>query len=154
MRRKIPDSVWAEIRTAYAAGIGLRETARKLGIADGTVLARAKREDWTGQIQQAKSLVTCEQSNAISVMQSAALTMAERGQRLIERMANVSEKVVPHVEAMPPAEILDRIERIERLDKLARRTYGLDESGGRGALVKLLVHGSAQVVISGPNAPE
>ena len=48
MRRKLPESAWNEIRTAYASGIGLRELARNMGIPEGTVLARAKREDWTG----------------------------------------------------------------------------------------------------------
>ena len=55
MSRKVPDTTWAEIRTAYAAGIGLRETARNLVIPAGTVLARAKREGWTQQIAQAKA---------------------------------------------------------------------------------------------------
>ena len=66
--RRLPESIWAEIRAAYAAGIGLREMGRKLGIPAGTVLARAKREHWTGQIQQARTLATSEtQSDAISV---------------------------------------------------------------------------------------
>ncbi|HZJ13630.1 MAG TPA: hypothetical protein VFD27_01200 [Chthoniobacteraceae bacterium] len=42
---------------AYAAGIALREIARKLGIPAGTVLARAKREGWTRQVRDAKALV-------------------------------------------------------------------------------------------------
>ena len=41
---RIPASTWAEIRTAYASGIGLREIARNMGIPEGTVLARASRE--------------------------------------------------------------------------------------------------------------
>ena len=30
MRRKIADETWEQIKTAYAAGINLRETARKM----------------------------------------------------------------------------------------------------------------------------
>ena len=45
------------------------------------------------------------------LMQSVALTMAERGQRHVERMADVAEKVAPHVETMKPGEIFERIER-------------------------------------------
>src|SRR6476661_5475329 len=52
--RPISASTWAEIRTAYASGIGLREIARNMGIPAGTVLARSKREGWTQQIAQAK----------------------------------------------------------------------------------------------------
>jgi len=62
VRRTIPKSVWAEIRTAYASGIGLREIARNMGIPEGTVLARAKREGWTREIQNAKALAKREES--------------------------------------------------------------------------------------------
>jgi type III restriction enzyme len=52
--RVISNATWAEIRTAYASGIGLREVGRNMGIPDGTVLARAKREGWTREIQKRK----------------------------------------------------------------------------------------------------
>jgi hypothetical protein len=127
MPRKISDSTWAEIRTAHAAGIGLREMARNLSIPEGTVLARAKREGWTRQIQDAKALAPAPmQSTAITPAQSAALTMAERGARHVERMAGVADRVGPHVETMTPGEVLDRIDRVERFDRMARRTFGLD----------------------------
>jgi len=48
MRRTISKSTWAEIRTAYASGIGLREIARNMNIPEGTILSRAKREAWPG----------------------------------------------------------------------------------------------------------
>ena len=60
VRRVIPKSIWAEIRTAYASGIGLREIARNMNISEGTVLARAKREGWTQEIQNAKALAKRE----------------------------------------------------------------------------------------------
>ena len=53
MKRFITNATWAEIRTAYASGIGLREIARNVNIPEGTVLARAKREGWTREIQKA-----------------------------------------------------------------------------------------------------
>ena len=62
MRRTITNATWAEIRTAYASGIGLREIARNMGIPEGTVLARAKRESWTREIQNARTLVKREDS--------------------------------------------------------------------------------------------
>ena len=67
MPRKTPDSTWAEIRTAYAAGIALREIARKLGIPAGTVLARAKGEGWTRQVRDAKALVARSGPPAVPV---------------------------------------------------------------------------------------
>lgn len=127
--RKLPNSTWAEIRTAHASGIGLRELARSMGIPAGTVLARAKRESWTRQIQAAKSIVRQSSPVPVAVGDAAAATMAERGQRHLRRMAGVVEKTLPAVEAMHAEGILDRIEDIDRLDKVARRTYGLDETG-------------------------
>src|SRR4030095_1557826 len=52
--RRISKETWEQIKTAYAAGIGLRELARNMEIPAGTVLARAKREGWTQQIAAAK----------------------------------------------------------------------------------------------------
>ena len=64
---------WEQIKTAYAAGIGLRELARNMEIPADTVLARAKREGWTQQIAAAKLIerphlagdykATCNQCN-------------------------------------------------------------------------------------------
>ena len=125
-KRRIPREQWDQIKTAYASGIGLREIARNMGIPEGTVLARAKREGWTRQIQEAKAVVPPLQSSAITPMQSAALTMHQRGQRHLERMAGVSEKVVSHVETLEPETILERVDKVEKLDRIARRNYGLD----------------------------
>jgi hypothetical protein len=37
------------------------------------------------------------------------------------------EKTVPHVEAMEPGAILDRIDDVETLHKVARRTFGISD---------------------------
>jgi hypothetical protein len=37
MRKRLTSFKWAEIRTAYASGIGLRELARNMGIPAGTI---------------------------------------------------------------------------------------------------------------------
>ena len=83
--RCISASIWAEIRTAFASGIGLREIARNMGIPAGTVLALSKREGWTQQIAQAKLMERPELARDLAKseqhMQSAAITMQQRGQR-------------------------------------------------------------------------
>ena len=92
MRRKITNETWEQVKTAFASGIGLREIARSMGISDGTVVSRAKREGWTREIQSAKALVK-RQDSALSVSpaQAVAMTLAQRGERHVERMAGVSE---------------------------------------------------------------
>src|SRR6476620_11319433 len=123
--RRISASIWAEIRTAYASGLGLREIARNMAIPSGTVLARSKREGWTQQIAQAKlierpelarDLAKSDAINAITPMQSAAITMQERAARHVERMAGITDKVLPHLESMEPAEILGKARNLERFD--------------------------------------
>ena len=94
MRLTIAKSTWAEIRTAYASGIGLREIARNMNIPEGTVLARAKREGWTREIQNEKALAECENSAlAVTPVEAVAATLAERGQRHLKRMAGCLKRL-------------------------------------------------------------
>ena len=100
-----------------------------MGIPAGTVLARAKREDWSSQLRQARAIVAAPAgAPAIDVSRAAAATMAERGQRHLERVAGVVEKTLPYIEGLGPEAILGRVEDIDRLDRIARRTYGLDDA--------------------------
>jgi hypothetical protein len=122
-----------QIKTAYASGIGLREIARNMGIPEGTVLARAKREGWTREIQNAKTLAKREHSApAVTTIEAVVMTMQQRGERHLGRMAKIVEKTVPHVEAMEPGAILDPVDDVEKLDKIGRRTFGLSERDAHG----------------------
>ena len=128
--KRIPESTWAEIRTAYASGISLREIARNMNIPEGTVLARAKREGWSRQRDNAKALVKREEAaKVVTPFEAASATMQQRGERHLGRMANIVEKTVPHVEALEPGAILDRVDDVEKLAKVARRTFGISETG-------------------------
>jgi hypothetical protein len=128
VRRAIPKLTWAEIRTAYASGIPLREIARNMGIPEGTVLARAKRGSWTRQIEFSKALAKREDTPlAVSPVEAVAMSMQQRGERHIDRMAGVSERAVDHIETMDGPEILNSVDQIEKLDKVARRTFKLDD---------------------------
>ena len=141
-RSKISADIWEQIRTAYASGIGLREIARNMNIPEGTVLARAKREGWTREIQNAKALAKRKESAlAVTPVEAVAATLAQRGQRHLKRMAGVSEKAVDHIETMGGVEILDSVDQIEKLDKVARRTFGLNdaEALGHQAIVNIAI---------------
>lgn len=54
MRNKIPPATWDQVKVAQASGIGLREIARKMNLAEGTVLAHAQRNGWTREIEAVK----------------------------------------------------------------------------------------------------
>ena len=83
--------------------------------------------------QQGKPL----HSNALAPMQSAAITMQERATRYTERMAGVSERVLPHLESLPPGEILERARNVEQFDRFSRRKFGLDSQPPGGSPVNL-----------------
>ena len=83
VRRTIPKSTWAEIKTAFATGtVSLRELARQMNIPTGTVLARAKREGWTREIHNAKALTKPENAPlAVTPVEAVAMSMQQRGER-------------------------------------------------------------------------
>ena len=129
MRTKIPTETWEQVKTAYASGIGLREIARNMNIRPGTVLARAKREGWTREIQSAKALAKRQDAPlAVTPVEAVSMSMQQRGERHVERMAGVSERGVDHIETMDGLKILDSVDEIEKLDKVARRTFGLNDA--------------------------
>jgi hypothetical protein len=91
----------------------------------GTVLVRAKREGWTRQIESSKALAKREETPlAVTPVEAVAMSMQQRGEHHIERMAGVSERGVDHIEAMDGPEILNSVDQIEKFDKVARRTSG------------------------------
>ena len=158
MKRRLSREQWEQIKVAYAAGADLRELARNAGIPEGTVLARAKRDEWTQQIAQAKpierpelarDLVRPDAIDAITPLQSAAITMQQRWERYAEGMAGVSERVLPHLESPPPNELLDTARNVEQDDRWCRRNFGLDSmppAGGSLNLNILCNHSAVQII--------
>jgi len=118
-----------------------------MGLSEGTVLARAKREGWTREIQNAKALAKREDSApAVTATKAVAITMQQRGERHLERMAGVSERGVDHIETMDGPGILNSVDEIEKLDKVARRTFGLkDDNPHSGFSLNVLNMGALQV---------
>jgi hypothetical protein len=150
MRRKISLETWQQVDIAVAAGVGLREIARNMNIPAGTILAHAKRKGLTQQIRQAKNTAQSLQPAAITPLQSVAVTMQQRAERYTERMAGVSERVMPHLESLDPAEILDNARNLEQFDRVSRRTFGLDsQPAGSGPVsFNFLMNQSAVQVIA------
>jgi len=149
MRRQISAATWEQIKTACASGIGLREIARNMGVSENTVLARARREKWTQQIAVAGQQGRPLHSDALAPMQSVAITMQQRAARHVERMARVTDKVLPHLESMEPGEILDSARNLERFDFVARRNFRLENQTGDNGPLTLAVlanHSAIQIV--------
>jgi hypothetical protein len=66
------------------------------------------------------------------------MSMQRRGERHIERMAGVSERAVDHIGTMDGPEILNSVDQIEKLDKVARRTFGLNDNPYSGFTLNIL----------------
>ena len=89
-------------------------------------------------------------------MQSIAAVMQGRGERYRERIAGVNERVIGHIEAMCPDEILTRSAQFEKIDTIARRTFGLNETPpGQGSLTLAVLtnHAVVQVKATVPTVP-
>lgn len=153
--KHLPPETWQQIKTAYASGIGLREIARTMGIPEGTILSRAKREGWSRQIQSAKALAKREDAApAVTATEAVAITMQQRGERHVERMAGVSERGVDHIETMDGSTILNSVDQIDKLDKVARRTFGLKENPyGEHFTLNVLNMGNLQVQVDDTATP-
>ena len=129
MKQRVSESTWAEIRTAYASGLGLRELARNIGIPAGTVLARSKREGWSAQIRNAKTLATRPaEPPGTTPTEAAAMSIQERGERHISRVAGLTENLLTTFERLPEAEQLHIVDKLDTVDKIGRRTYGLNDA--------------------------
>ncbi len=144
VRSRVSSERWEQIKTAYASGIALREIARNMSIPAGTVLARAKREGWSQQRENAKALAKRDDvAKVVTPFEAASATMQQRGERHLGRMANIVEKTIPHAEAMEPGAILDRVDDVEKLDRAARRTFGIsdDDVDGNNVVVNIGILG-------------
>ena len=150
MCREISAETWEQIKTAFASGIRLREIARNMAISEGTVLARASREQWTPRIEAAKRLAKPVENGMVPACEATALTMQERAARYTERMAGLSERVLPHLESLPACEVLEAARNVEQFDRFSRRNFGLDSQQPAGGLLNfhMLANKSAIQIIA------
>src|SRR5690348_16584412 len=125
-----------------------------MGVPEGTVLSHLKRKAISKQIQTAKAVATrLRRSAEITPFESAAVSMQQRGEQYTERMAGISEKVVPHLESLEAADILDRAREIELRDRWSRRNYGLDTQPPPGAAVNFhILCNQAAIVAASPTS--
>jgi len=138
-RKHIPESVWAEMFTAHASsGTPLRQLAKRMKVPVGTVLGRAAREKWTQKIREARALVPVDSTPAVSPMQAVIASMQERGERHVNRMAGLSERMLSTFERQPEEEQLRLVAELEKLDKIGRKAFGLDTGEGPQVAVQVL----------------
>ena len=116
-----------------------------MGIPAGTVLARSKREGWTQRIATAKLIERPERAMG-TAGESAALTMQARAERHVVRMAGITDKALPHLESMEPAEFLDSARNLERFDYFAGAITEWNQPPG-GGLINLAILTNQAVIV-------
>jgi hypothetical protein len=70
-------------------------------------------------------------------------------------MAGVTEKVLPHLEAMPPDSTLHCVDQVEKLDRIARRNYGLDSNQEHPGILNVAVLAGGKAMFTyNPEPPD
>jgi hypothetical protein len=128
LRSRISSECWEQIKTARASGIGLREIARNMGIPEGTVLAHAKREGWTREIQNAKALAKREDSAPAVTRKLSQSPCISAESATWAAWRTLWKRLCRTLKQWEPGAILDRVDDVETLDKVARRTFGISDA--------------------------
>jgi len=139
LRSRISSDVWEQTKTAYASGIGLREIARNMNIPEGTVLARAKREGWSKQINDAKSLGKRDDKPRVTPMEAVAFTLNERKDKtklhLSRYAVEASEKAANHRQKLKIAR------QVKDVAAVAGSVWPAEKQEGPGLLVNIALLG-------------
>lgn len=122
-RVQYPPEIWIEVRTAYAAGLTLRGIAAKFEMPAGTILARAKREGWTQQIERAKAIVP-QQSKAIIPGNATVSAIADLGRESRLALGKGLHKASAHVANLKGAEIVAQADKVSSLTKASATVFG------------------------------
>ena len=118
-------------------------------------LKRIKRVGWTMTIPdlspQAPTLAAPTGQDALNEIRRATNPL-DRGRIYARAMGDIVSKTLPHLDTLAPEDVLNQIEKIERLNKVARSTFGLDESSASGPTlnVNILAAGVEQFAIQTP----
>jgi hypothetical protein len=133
--KRLPESTWAEIRTAYASGIGLREIARNMGISPNSVLSRATREGWTKQVKAAMALGGVQDTTlAVPVADAVAATLGEHSKRTRAGLARAYTRAAEHASELDGGEILERAARLKDITQGAGMIHGWSGAGGSATI--------------------
>lgn len=117
----------ASAREAVVAGLTVREAAQRFGLNYEAVKRRASREKWptTARIREAAN--QSRRGITEAATQAVVASMNARGQRYLGKLANASERFAALAEDMSAEDLLSRARSIETLDKVARRTFGMND---------------------------
>lgn len=112
---------WDACKALYTTGVTLKAVAVQTGVSYVALRARSHREGW--------SQLALETSRHLQQITHA--TFADRARAWSNRVADLMERRLAHLESLDPAKLklseLEALTRItEQTDRIGRRTFGLD----------------------------
>lgn len=125
--KRASSDVWKDIQNAYLIGGELRPLARRAGIPEGTVLARAAREGWSKQKRAAIESVRPSNQSAGTSLQSVAITRETLLETHLQSMLGICAKLSSYAGTLDPQDAFTAVRQIDTADKLTRRQLGLDQ---------------------------
>lgn len=138
---------WEKAKTMYLQGHTLPEIATVLQCSYAAMRAACYRGGWPKLVEEAGQ----------AAQQAMTKSLAERGKSWGHRIADLVEKRLTHLEGMDPKKLklqdLSTMTQItETVDKIARRTFGLDEAPVREPLIS--IEALHSVILLSPELPD
>jgi hypothetical protein len=123
---------WNGVRALAASGISLCEIARRLGISQNTVKARARREKWGisqifGPGGSAKIPRHIKEPLALAgsqITQVAVSNFHSANSKSRAAIARTVQKIAQHLESLEPDQLLPRCRQLQSLTSSADKVFG------------------------------
>lgn len=125
---------WAGIRMLYATGSTTEELAISFGIPAGTLRSRTHRENWQADRDRLKKLA----EDARAKTHAALASMPERARNWVSRVAEQADrglKVIEKTSIESLGDVTKVTSALDQVDKVARRSYGLDQDTGANRMI-------------------
>jgi hypothetical protein len=122
---------WPAIKMLFVTGKTHAELADATGIKIGTIFSRSSREEWDKDRKRVQEIASQSAEKAQVLLAS----MPERALNWRERVVAVADKSMRVLETEQPAtlkEVTGLTAALDHVDKVARRSYGLDDEAGKG----------------------
>lgn len=135
-----PRTDYGEIRALFVKGFTLKDLAQRYGLKYESLRSRSSRERWAHTVAVARH----------TVAQGVNMALRERATGWVGKIDSYVNRHLEHLATLDPSAtdpktLKTLVETAEIVDRMARRTYGLDEQNTPGA-THLHVHAAAPPV--------
>jgi len=121
---KISAETWAGLRLGYLSGHGLRELARAAGIREGTVTARACRENWAALRKKGRDIIVPDPA-AITPDETIQNVMAEHKEQFQRNTAKAIRNASRAAASLDDTAALESSRKLADLVAAGAKLHGL-----------------------------